>query len=179
MNDPAPDIQQTVAHHHARLRRIQNTSALFGLACSLAIIDLTFFASNPPGRDETAGLVFALTLTPVIAMLFVTTLISARWRGPVVSTVLLLGAGWLLLLVFALGYLLMFRSFTGLHGHVDALYFAATVLTTTGFGDIAPQSAAARLLVTAQMLYDMLFLAGVLAVAVKPIADLWGRQEHP
>jgi len=40
----------------------------------------------------------------------------------------------------------------------DALYFAVTVVSTVGFGDIVPVSQSARLVVTVQMLLDLLAL---------------------
>jgi voltage-gated potassium channel len=59
-------------------------------------------------------------------------------------------------------------------GRVDAAYFAVTVLTTVGFGDIAPHSETARLLVTSQMLVDLAFgglVAKVLVGAVRRRRD--------
>ena len=42
--------------------------------------------------------------------------------------------------------------------HTDALYFAVTVFFTVGFGDISAMSEAARLVVTGQMLADLIGL---------------------
>jgi voltage-gated potassium channel len=75
----------------------------------------------------------------------------------------------LFLLVFAQAYFLLARhvpgSFTGALSRTDALYFVVTVFATVGFGDIAPVSAAARVLVTVQMIGDLL----VVGVALKVI----------
>lgn len=66
------------------------------------------------------------------------------------------------LLLFAAAYFLMARSSTTNFGteltRTDTLYFSVTVFSTTGFGDITPHSADARLLVTGQMIGDMIFL---------------------
>lgn len=43
----------------------------------------------------------------------------------------------------------------------DALYFTVTVLTTVGFGDIAPVSTSARNLVTLQMVLDTVLIAAL------------------
>jgi voltage-gated potassium channel len=51
-----------------------------------------------------------------------------------------------------------------------ALYFSMTVLSTVGFGDITAKTDAARLVVTAQMLFDLILLgfgARVFVGAVK------------
>jgi voltage-gated potassium channel len=40
----------------------------------------------------------------------------------------------------------------------DALYFTVTVLSTVGFGDIAPQSELARLVVTVQMVANLILI---------------------
>jgi voltage-gated potassium channel len=66
------------------------------------------------------------------------------------------------LLLFAAAYYLMARSSTDNFGsalsRTDTLYFSVTVFSTTGFGDITPHSEDARLLVTGQMIGDMIFI---------------------
>lgn len=46
----------------------------------------------------------------------------------------------------------------------DAVYFTVTVLSTVGFGDITPDSTSARLLVTLQMLADLVLIAVTIRV---------------
>ena len=50
---------------------------------------------------------------------------------------------------------------------VDALYFTVTTLATVGFGDIAPTSESARVLVTFQMLVNLVFVGAALRLIVK------------
>jgi voltage-gated potassium channel len=53
---------------------------------------------------------------------------------------------------------------------VDALYFSVTIFSTVGFGDITPRSDPARMMVTAQMIADLVligFIAKVLFGAVE------------
>jgi hypothetical protein len=60
---------------------------------------------------------------------------------------------------------------------VDAAYFSVTVLTTVGFGDIVATSQTSRLLVTTQMLADLVlvgFIAKVLVGAVQRRRDALG-----
>lgn len=75
----------------------------------------------------------------------------------------------LFLLVFAQACFLLAHhqpgSFTVPLSRTDALYFVVTVFATVGFGDIAPVSAVARVLVTVQMIGNLL----VVGVALKVI----------
>jgi hypothetical protein len=49
-------------------------------------------------------------------------------------------------------------------GTVGAFYFTVSVFSTVGFGDITPKTDLARIVVTAQMLLDLLLLATVVRV---------------
>jgi len=68
----------------------------------------------------------------------------------------------LFLLLFASAYYVMARgtpgSFSQHLTRTDALYFTVTTFTTVGFGDITAASQTARLVVTVQMLLDLLAL---------------------
>ena len=75
----------------------------------------------------------------------------------------------LFLVLFAWIYLTMSQSyptaFTGSPRPLDrpsALYFAVTVFSTVGFGDITPYSDSARMVVTVQMLADLAVIAVVI-----------------
>jgi len=50
--------------------------------------------------------------------------------------------------------------------HTGSLYFTITVLSTTGFGDITPVSDTARLIVSTQMLTDLILVALVVKTIV-------------
>jgi hypothetical protein len=66
------------------------------------------------------------------------------------------------LLLFAAAYFLMAHSsatnFSETLSRADSLYFTVTVFSTTGFGDITANSGDARMLVTGQMIGNMIFL---------------------
>ncbi len=66
------------------------------------------------------------------------------------------------LLLFAVTYFLLSlddaSTFTEPLTRSDSLYFAVTIFATVGFGDISPQVESARLVVTAQMLLDLVVL---------------------
>ena len=81
----------------------------------------------------------------------------------------------LFLLLFAAGYSLMSSASPGAFSEpldrTDAIYFTVTVFSTVGFGDIAPVSESARVVVTLQMVGDLLVL-GVLLHAIIGAAKL-------
>ena len=93
-----------------------------------------------------------------------------RARYPAVQAVEALAVAVpLFLLLFAAGYSLMSSAapdtFTEPLSRTDALYFTVTVFATVGFGDIAPVTEATRVVVTVQMVGDLLVL-GVLLQAI-------------
>jgi hypothetical protein len=77
----------------------------------------------------------------------------------------------LFLLVFATVYFLMSSAdasnFTAPLSRTDALYFTVTIFSTVGFGDITAQAESARLVVTGQMMLDLI----VLGVGVRIILE--------
>ena len=86
----------------------------------------------------------------------------------------------LYILAFATTYFLMERTdgtyFSQPLSRSSALYFSVTVFSTVGFGDITAKADPARLIVTAQMFFDLILLgfgARVFLGAVK-----LGRQRH-
>ena len=68
----------------------------------------------------------------------------------------------LFLLLFASTYVVMATmsasNFSQPLTRTDALYFTVTVFTTVGFGDITAKTEAARLVVTCQMITDLVVL---------------------
>jgi voltage-gated potassium channel len=71
----------------------------------------------------------------------------------------------LFLVVFAVVYLSMSQSspthFSEPLDHTGALYLVITVFSTVGFGDITPESNGARILISIQMLLDLIVLGAV------------------
>jgi voltage-gated potassium channel len=66
------------------------------------------------------------------------------------------------ILLFASAYYLMSHgdpaAFTAPLTRTDALYFTVTIFATVGFGDISAHSEVARLVVTGQMVLDLIIL---------------------
>lgn len=68
-------------------------------------------------------------------------------------------------MTFSFAYYLMATSgsgqFSGLHTRLDALYFSFTTTTTVGYGDIHATGQLARAVVTVQLAFNIIFVAGV------------------
>jgi voltage-gated potassium channel len=80
----------------------------------------------------------------------------------------LLTALYLLVLGFALLYAIIAAAapeqFSGLANRSDALYFSVTTTATVGFGDIHAAGTPARLLVTVQMLFNLIYIGTALRI---------------
>ena len=87
----------------------------------------------------------------------------------------------LFLLLFASTYVVLATisasNFSEPLTRTDALYFTVTVFSTVGFGDITAKTEAARLVVTGQMIADLVTIG--LAVKVIVGAVRQGRQRQP
>jgi hypothetical protein len=86
----------------------------------------------------------------------------------------------LFLLLFAATYVVLAAlsasNFGGHLTHTDGLYFTVTVFSTVGFGDVTAKTELARLVVTGQMIADLI----IFGVAIKVItgAVRHGRQRR-
>jgi hypothetical protein len=89
----------------------------------------------------------------------------------------------LLVLSFAATYVAMAQadqaSFTEGLNRVDGVYFAVTVLATVGFGDIAPTSETARVIVTLQMIVDLVLVGLIAKVLVGAVRRRREALGHP
>jgi voltage-gated potassium channel len=84
------------------------------------------------------------------------------------------------ILLFATTYYLMDHAnattFTQPLSRIDSMYFSVTVFTTVGFGDITAKARAARVIVTYQMILDLVIVGVVLRLVVNAIKI--GRQRQ-
>ena len=85
----------------------------------------------------------------------------------------------LFLLLFAGSYVVMAAMSAGNFGgrltRTDGLYFTVTVFSTVGFGDITAKTQAARLVVTVQMIADLV----ILGLAIKVIVGAVSHRRKP
>jgi voltage-gated potassium channel len=130
-----------------------------------AAIVVTAYYLLPFDRAATWGAITLLVvgLVALIALIGWQVLTIARSPFPNLKAVEALAISLpLFLLLFASTYYVMARLAPGSFGvhlsRTDAMYFTVTVFTTVGFGDITAKSEAARLVVTGQMIADLLVL---------------------
>jgi voltage-gated potassium channel len=88
----------------------------------------------------------------------------------------------LFLLLFASTYVVMEKlsagEFSEPLSHTDALYFSVTVFSTVGFGDITPKAEIARLVVTGQMVADVVILGLAIKVLVGAVRSRRSGPAH-
>jgi voltage-gated potassium channel len=155
------------------LRALGTTAALVAIYYALPL-------------DHTSTWIAATTLLIGLAAFIVLVIFQVRWiirsRYPGLRAVEALATSLpLFLLLFSATYLVMATVSVSNFGqkltHTDALYFTVTVFTTVGFGDITAKSEGARLLVTGQMITDLI----ILGIGAKIIlgAVTRGRQRQP
>lgn len=150
---PAPQRRRAVARSAAQCVGI--------IAAMLAA-----YGVMPLQRDSG----FAVAVRLVLSVVLVAGVLALEVRAVLRSGVPVLRAAralttatMLFLVVFASVYVTMARADTHAFntarlGRVDALYFTLTVLTTTGFGDIAAASTSARVVVSVQMALDLVLI---------------------
>ena len=144
-----------------RRRTVRTTLQVAGVTAAL----VTIYYLLPLDHCSTGTAVTILVAG--LAVLIGGVALQLRWIArspfPVLRAVEALAASLpLFLLLFAGTYVFLSTTSASNFGerltHTDALYFTVTVFTTVGFGDITPKSEIARLVVTGQMVLDLLIL---------------------
>lgn len=136
-----------------------------------AVCAIALYYVLPLHRNADFSLVLLMVgLAAFVVMVVVQVRLIMISSFPRLKAISALGVGVpLLLVVFAAVYYLIEygepTSFTQQLDKTGALYFAITVFATVGFGDIAPVSGVARILVSFQMLLDLVVF-GVVAKVV-------------
>jgi voltage-gated potassium channel len=175
---PAPGIQGETrpsvrAMMLSGLRALGNTAVLVAIYYLLPL-------------DHTRTWIAAITLIIGLVAFIALVAFQVRWiigsRFPGLRAVESLATSLpLFLLLFSATYVVLaavsVTNFGEKLTHTDALYFTVTMFTTVGFGDITAKSEGARLLVTGQMVTDLI----ILGIGAKIIlgAVTRGRQRKP
>lgn len=156
----------------SRPSRTHTALAVLRAAATTTVLVVLYFVlplTARPDAQTVAILIAGLVGIAVLVTWQVGVIARARHPGlRAVETLAVVIPGFLLL--FAAGYFLASEarpeSFSEPLTRIDALYFAITVFATVGFGDIAPVSQGTRLVVSVQMLADLLVLGLVLQAVV-------------
>jgi hypothetical protein len=152
-------------------------AALRALGSIIVLVALYYLL---PLDHSSAAAAVAILVIGLVALI---TLVAFQVRRILVSPFPGLAAGEALatsvpffLLLFAGSYIVMAGmsagSFSEPLTRTDSLYFTVTVFCTVGFGDITAKTEAARLVVTAQMIADLV----ILGLAVKFIVGAAKRR---
>ena len=121
------------------------------------------------------GLTLALGLLALAAVAAIQLRAVIRARYPALKAIEALAAtAPLFLTLFAAAYFLMAqddpRKFTAeTLTRTDSVYFTVTIFATVGFGDISASSEAARVLVTFQMILDLIVLGLGIRILVRAV----------
>jgi voltage-gated potassium channel len=163
----------------AKRRRLVGLGLLRSLATTVVLVALYYLLPLNRIKNVPLTLVAGLLILVAVTVWQVRAIISAR--HPALRAVEALAATVpLFLLLFASAYFTMAGTNpASFNPHsltrTDALYFTVTAFSTVGFGDITAVTQSARLVVTAQMLLDLLVLG--LGIRVFTGAVQLGRQQ--
>jgi voltage-gated potassium channel len=155
--DPYQELPRTTR------RRIILWAVLRGFlsAAILVVLYYTLPLDEPFGTDAAVRVLIGLVVFAGMTVWQVRIIIGSSYPGVKAFEALGLIVPFYLL-IFASTYFLMERasaaSFTQAMTRTDALYFSVTVFSTVGFGDIAPRSEPARIVLIFQMLGDLALL---------------------
>lgn len=153
-------------------RRLLVRSGLRILGLILGLLALYSFVPVPGDSSEAAallGMVGGLVLFVVLVGWQIRQIMSDP--RPVLRAIESVAIAIpLLVVVFAFTYLTLSRaepaSFSEHLDRVDSFYYTVSTLTTVGFGDITAESAGARILVSVQMLFDLVLIAGLVRLVI-------------
>jgi voltage-gated potassium channel len=165
--DPrADDVTTTPVRTLSRAERRRRLALVLLRSSAITAVLVAAYYLCPLDRltDVPLGVSLAVGLLALVAVAAYQVRAIARSSRPALRAVEALSAtAPLFLLLFAAGYFLMAGADGGnfnVHTltRTDSLYFTVTVFATVGFGDINATSQAARVLVTVQMILDLIVL---------------------
>jgi voltage-gated potassium channel len=165
----------------AERRRLVAGSLLRSLLVSTLLVTAYYLVPlDAASGNPLAGLLVGLALVVVVLAWQVHAIGSAEFPRLRAIGAVALGLP-LLLVLFAAVYAVQSQgdpaSFTEPLDRTDALYFTVTIFATVGFGDIAPLTAAARIMAMVQMVLDVVAV-GVVAKLLVGAVDLGLRKKE-
>lgn len=138
-------------------------SALRATGSAAVLLVLYYVLPLDRSSASAAIAILSIGLAGLIAMVLwqIRTIIQSRYPGMQAVEALATSLP-LFVLLFAAAYFVLAKvsadSFSQPLTRTDALYFTVTVFSTVGFGDIRPESELARLVVTGQMVADLVII---------------------
>jgi ion channel len=172
--EPLPDAER---------RRLVGICLLRATATTVGVVTAYYLLP----LDNVAGISLAVSLA--VGLLALTAIIAyqvraiIRHRHSAIRAVEALALTVpVFILLFAATYFVMGQSNADNFNvdsltRTDSLYFTVTVFATVGFGDITATSQVARVVVTTQMILDLLVVGLVVKVFLGAVET--GRREHP
>lgn len=158
--EPTPPAEEATPRQR---RSLALRTGLKALATTTVLVALYYVLPMDRGFDADTVLLLVVYLAIFAAILVwrVRGLFQSRYPGlRAIETLALIVP--LYILLFATTYFLAERADGGYFNEPltrsSALYFSVTVFSTVGFGDITAKTDPARLVVTAQMLLDVILL---------------------
>jgi len=146
---------------------------MFLRASASVVVLLTVYYLLPLDRDMTSAWGVAVAVGLVVVSLVVAVQLHRIVTSvhPVQRAIEALALSIPLFVIVFAGIYLEYThenpgAFTQTLSHTGSLYFTVTVLSTTGFGDITPVSDTARLIVSAQMVIDLILIGVVIKTIV-------------
>jgi hypothetical protein len=177
-----PVTHRTAAERAGPARPYLKVLLLAALRAVLSIAAVvTVYYYLPLDRTSTGGaiafLIGGLLVFAALTVFHVRVITRSRFPGVRAVEALAISIP-LFIVLFASTYFVMERLTAASFGvpltRTDALYFAVTVFATVGFGDITAKTEAARLVVTGQMIADLVFVG----VGIKVIVGAVGRGQR-
>jgi voltage-gated potassium channel len=179
-----PPTPRRLAELSARERRrgMARTALLVTLAWVLLI---GVYYAVPSGRESAADDVVRLAIGLILVVVVVGWQAShiARAELPELRAAQALGVILpLFLVVFASIYLSLSDTtrinFSQPLDHTGALYFTITVFSTVGFGDITPRTDTSRIIVSLQMLLDLVIIGAVARILINAAKTTLARTQE-
>lgn len=162
MDDQRPF--DALTHEERRALLQQTVARIVGVVVGLFVLYAVVPLPVRVGIGTVAALAAGLAALVVVIVFQVRAIMVAVRPGLRAIEALALSVA-VLVVVFAYVYASLSAgapgSFTEPLSRLDGVYFAVTVLSTVGFGDIAARTDAARLIVTLQIATDLLIVAGL------------------
>lgn len=136
-------------------------SALRGVLTASGLVALYYLLPLDHGAALVAELAIGILVVAAVIALQVRAIMRSEHPGVRGLAALFVSLP-LFIVLFASAYYMMSRAdssnFTSHLSRTDALYFTVTTFSTVGFGDITAKTESARLIVTAQIVLDLIII---------------------